>query len=82
MNIVDARSGEIVRVGTPVRVGSDPTDWYTIIGVRFRSLFTRTAIVMRHDGKQERVTMPVKLFPKLIYGSRFPVSGVTAIYPS
>jgi hypothetical protein len=83
VDIVDARSGRLITIGRPVAVGTDPDDWYTITAVRFRSPLTRTAVVKRHNGQRQEVVMPVKLFPKLLYGPDFPSdSVVAAIYPS
>jgi hypothetical protein len=83
MDIVDARSGRLISVGRLVAVGSDTDDWYTITAVRFRSPLTRTAVIRRYNGQCQEVVMPVKLFPKLLYGPDFPSdSVVAAVYPS
>jgi hypothetical protein len=83
VKIVDARSGKVVEIGKPVKNGSDPEDWYTILRVNFRTLLTRTAVVVRHDGRREKVTCPVKVLPRLTHGLRFPVRDTFAlIYPS
>lgn len=83
MKIVDARSGKLVEIGKPVKNGPDPDDWYTIMRIRFRTLLTRTAEVIRYDGRREQVTCPVKVLPQLTYGPRFPTRDAFAIvYPS
>lgn len=83
MRIVDARSGRVVEIGKPVKNGRDPEDWYTIMSVRFRTLLTRTADVVLHDGSRQKVTCPVKLWPRLTYGERFPLADTfVLVYPS
>ena len=83
MRIVDARSGKIVEIGKPVKNGSDPDDWYTILRIGYRTLLSRTAVVVRHDGRREKVTCPVKVLPWRTYGPWFPVRDMfTLIYPS
>lgn len=83
MRIVDARSGKVVQIGKPVKNGPDPDDWYTILRVSYRTLLSRTATVVRHDGRREEVACPVKVLPRLMYGPRFPIADAAAIiYPS
>jgi len=83
VDIVDARNGQLVKIGKPVTYGGDPNDDYTILVVHWRSPFTRTATVLRRDGRHDEVTMPVKLFPRLTYGPQFPSGDMmVAIYPS
>jgi hypothetical protein len=82
VKIVDARSGHVVRPGQMVKNGPRADDWYTILRVNFRSLLTRTAHVIRHDGRRERVVCPVKLFPQLTFDSDLPAYLAAIIYPS
>lgn len=83
MDIVDARTGQLVTLGQVMKNSPDPSDWYSILRVRYRTLFTRTAEIMRHDGTRQEVVMPVKVWPKWTYGPEFPSNSVVAaIYPS
>lgn len=82
MKIIDARSGHAVRLLQMVKNGPRPEDWYTIMEMKFRTLLTRTAHVIRHDGHREKVVCPVKLFPQLTFDSDLPSSLAVIIYPS
>ena len=82
MKIVDSRSGRVVQPGQMVPEQPHTDDWYTILRVSFRTLFTRTAHVVRHDGRRDEVVCPVKLLPWITYDVDFPVSIAAILYPS
>ena len=82
MKIVDARSGRLVQLREMVKNGPRPDDWYTIMEMKFRTLLTRTAHVIKHDGRRERVVCPVKLLPQLTFDSDLPPLLAAVVYPS
>jgi hypothetical protein len=93
--IVDARSGKVIKVGDTVEYprtilidGSRSLhkSGFELKRVFAVGLFSAKAEVLTFDeGHQytQIVPMPIKWFPKSIYGARFPVDGWrAAIFPS
>ena len=86
MPMVDARSGKVVQLGEKI-VYDAKTGEGSRVEAFHAGIFSATARVRTWglDGKERVavVPVPIRYFPKLIYGPQFPVDGLrVAILPS
>ena len=80
--LVDARSGQVINGADLVKNSPDKEDWYSVAWVR-PGIFSATVALVRWDMELHKVECPIKYFPRLLYGPRFPVDAWrVAIIPS